>query len=295
MTYEKFIQEVQQLLQARLPQDISLVVQPVLKNNHQVLDGLLFTSPSTNISPTLYLNSYYDSFQQGESLSDICDHICKCYENAKWEEKIDLSFFQDFSKVADSLILKLIHTEKNKELLEQIPHIPYLDLSIVFCYFIPAKTSILHNADTHATILIQNSHLNMWKINTETLYQHAKENTPRLFPTKIFPLTELFGETATDSLSSPPLYVITNPFQFLGATALLYPDTLSRCEKLIEDDFYIIPSSIHELIVLPQNQASSKEYLTALIQEVNQHHVATEEILSDHPYFYSHNTKKIQF
>lgn len=106
-------------------------------------------------------------------------------------------------------------------------------------------------------------------------------------------LLELEEDVPCDTLE-PPIYVLTNQLKFFGASVLLYRDILKKCSDLFKDDFYLIPSSIHEVIALPKELVSSRENLNALIQEVNREHVAPEEILSDHFYFYNYSTGQLQ-
>lgn len=296
MTYEKFIQEIPILLAKYFPEDTTLKVQPILKNNNLLLDGLLITTPSVNISPTIYLNPYYELYRDGCSMSEICQQIMECYEESRIEKDIDISFFQDFSQVKENIICKLISASLNQTLLEQVPYIPYLDLAVVFCYFIPEKNNSISSEQVNATILIHHDHLKLWNITTQDLFQSALENTPRILPARILPMNDLLSELeepAFDEDFIPPIYVITNQLKFLGASVLLYKNILNHCGELFADDFYIIPSSIHEVIFVPKPLVDSTENLNELIREVNRDHVAPEEILSDHCYYYNRSTKTL--
>lgn len=297
MTYEKFIQEIPILLTKYLPEDTTLKVRPVLKNNNLVFEGLLITTPSVNISPTIYLNPYYELYQDGFTLSEICEMIAECYKDSKIDGSVDTSFFEDFSQVKEHIVCKLINVDLNRTLLKQVPYIAYLDLAIVFCYFIPGEKNELASEDVNATILIHHNHLKLWDITTDDLFHLAMENTPRIFPGRIVPMSQLLLELEEDvpcDTLEPPIYVLTNQLKFFGASVLLYRDILKKCSDLFKDDFYLIPSSIHEVIALPKELVSSRENLNALIQEVNREHVAPEEILSDHFYFYNYSTGQLQ-
>lgn len=305
MTYENFIEELLADLALRFPEDTGFLIKRILKNNSLSMDGLLITDPSINISPTIYLPRYYEDYIGGKSISNICDELVTCYEKYKVSQSIDISFFTDFSRVKDNIILKLIHTESNGELLQGIPHITYYDLSVVFCYYVPANTCAVASEETNATILIRNEHIACWNETAESLFALAKENSPRLFPPQMQRLPELLAEiwgdlpeedTAMDDLSEQiPLYVLTNRSRFFGAGALLYEGMLEQCAKKLGSRFYVIPSSIHEVLLLPLSQDIYEEDLNEMIQEVNCHHVAIDEVLSDHVYLYDSQEHSFTF
>ncbi|MDD6194690.1 MAG: DUF5688 family protein [Lachnospiraceae bacterium] len=296
MTYENFIEELLADLTLRFPEKTEFQVKRILKNNGLSMDGLLITDPSINISPTIYLPQYYEEYIDGKSISNICDGLVACYERHKVSQSIDISFFTDFSQVRDNIIFKLIHTESNQELLMDVPHITYYDLSIVFCYYLPANTCQVTSEETNATILIRNEHLIHWDETAESLFILAKKNSPRLFPPQLqrLPelLTDIWGELPEDNISMEevseqiPLFVLTNQSRFFGAGVLLYDNILEQCAKKLGSRFYVIPSSIHEVLLLPFSQDIHEEDLNEMVQEVNCHHVAIDEVLSDHVYLY---------
>lgn len=303
MTYETFKTKLLAQLAQMLPEDTHFEVQRILKNNHLVLDGLLISTPSVNVSPTIYLNYYYETYTDGVPFCDIAERIVACYEKYKLDNSVDVSFFCDFAKVKDYIIFKLVNLEQNTELLQDIPHIPYLDLAIVFCYFLPSGTCDALEESASATILIHNSHMGYWGTCAEDLLQIAKENTPRLFEPQLHPLSDMVldlispldenGMSPDDFALDIPVYVLTNNRKFLGAATLLYHGILEKCAQTLDDDFYIIPSSIHEVLLLPSGIGSSAEDLTALVRDVNENHVAIEEILSNHVYFYNRFERQI--
>ncbi len=305
MTYENFKQKLLEHLATRLPEETRFEVQRILKNNDLVLDGLLISTPSVNISPTIYLNYYYESYTDGMPFCDVVERILTCYEKYKLESSVDVSFFCDFSKVKDHIIFKLVNLEQNTELLKTVPHVPYLDLAIVFCYFIPSNTCDVLKESASATILIHDSHIAYWDKTPYELLQIAKENTPRIFEPRLYPLSDMIYDmmpALDEEVSSPekpemeiPIYVLTNNQKFLGAATLLYHGILEKCAQTLDDDFYIIPSSIHEVLLLPKDCHTSAEDLSSLVREVNENHVAVEEILSNHVYFYNRLTCQIKY
>ena len=132
MVYETFLKTIQSMVQTRLNKKANVSLRRVLKNNGLMLDRLSFTKPGSRLSPTVYLNAYYNEAEEGMPLSIITEQILMVYEtNPGFSEDI-CEELRDFDAVRGRIAYKLIHAAKNKVLLSHVPHIPYLDLAIVF-------------------------------------------------------------------------------------------------------------------------------------------------------------------
>lgn len=294
MTYPEFKEAVIAYIRHALKETAQVSIHPITKNNHIVLDGLTIQENNYNISPTIYLNYYYEEMLAGKPLAVICEHILQTYHSSRPEENIDVRFYTDYENISDKILFKLIHAKKNEELLKEIPHILYLDLAIVFyCLISTTPTG-------SATILIHNQHLNFWNIQTDELYQQALRNTPSLLKVEIKNMNDIMQEFLTDTElddcideDNTPMYVLTNNQKLYGAGCILYSDVLNQFSTKLKTDLYILPSSVHEVILLPATPSTSVEELNQMVCDVNESQVLNEEILSDHVYLYSLSDKTI--
>ena len=134
MTYEFFKKAIREAVQSRLPEGCETQLHTILKNNGTCLDALIIRESQKNISPTIYLRQFYQEYQNGAHLEQLANHILSLYEQHRFNNRIDLSPFQDFHSIKSSIVFRLINYKENEELLQDIPHIPYLDLAIVFYY-----------------------------------------------------------------------------------------------------------------------------------------------------------------
>ena len=132
MVYEMFQTKIANTLRSCLGNDYELMLQKVPKNNGTLLDGLCITKKAQGVSPTIYLNSYYERYREGIPFNSIIKEILEIYQDNSSVTDLDFSILNDFSQLREKVAYKLIHTASNKELLTTIPSIPYLDLSIVF-------------------------------------------------------------------------------------------------------------------------------------------------------------------
>lgn len=293
MTYSEFKQLVLSYLREQLGHSVKISIQPVIKNNHVTFDSLLILEPGCNATPSLYLNYYYDKLKNGADIESVLRLLLDTYQSNKLTENIDVRFFTEYENVSGRILYKLINTSQNKELLQEIPHIKFLDLAIVFYCLVST------NDVGSATILIRNQHLSLWDVTPDMLHQQAAYNTPRLMPPKLIDMNSLLQEFAPDFIDSnsftpSPLYVLTNSEKLYGAAAILNAGILKNFSITKNSDFYILPSSIHEVLLFPANQQLNPAELNKMVQEVNQTQLSREDVLSDHVYYYSLQEQSIQ-
>ncbi len=291
MHYQEFLETVTSLVCFSIPQDTKAELTQVLKNNDTRLDALTFRTPDSDVSPTIYLNPFYQNYLNGADPRDIAEEIVHVWEGALPAATPDLSFFSDYEKVKPRLVYKLVNQKQNRELLSETPWCPFLDLAIVFYCLLSEDTQ------GNATILIRSKHCEIWNVDAETLLTDAQENTPFLLAPEIRSMREmlppLLFPPEADEDHFPPLYVLTNRLKLNGAACLLYDHLLQDFSERIDSDFYILPSSVHEVILMPAKSRTDDDALSSMVCDVNRTQVSSEEYLSDHVYFYSRSERQI--
>lgn len=322
MEYKQFIETVCNVVKESLGKDIEVNLRNVRKNNNVRLESITITEKDSNISPTIYLETYYKEYVSGKQLEDIVCEILKMYKESKVPEKIDIDFFTDYQKVKERIFCKLINKGKNQELLIEVPSRDFLDLSLIGYY------SYENDSIGHGTITIQKSHIEKWGISDEEFMNNAIENTQNILGYEWRNIQDIIKDilrenmkekvmlhTAGESMScseewieqvvdqmvadieeqynSSPMYVLTNCNKFLGAVSMIFPEVLEELGEILNEDYYILPSSIHEVILVPGLEIKEKERLKKLVNEVNVSQVEPEEILSDSVYFYTRSQKKL--
>lgn len=301
MTYKEFKHQVITELETRFPSGTSILIQQISLNNNRKEDVLTILEPGLNISPSIYLEAYFQQLKREIPLSSVISQIYSYYQEHRSSHSIDTSFFTCFDKVRSKIVYKLIHYESNKEFLKEVPWIPYLDLAIVF-YCLLSKTPT-----ENASVLIRNEHLSLWDVSVGELLSLAEKNTPFLLSSCCDSLAELLlplmeqlplqekkdTSNALISSSNVPMYVLTNHQRFQGACCILYDHVLKEIADRLDCDLYILPSSVHEVILMPATVTESVLSLSQMVCEINQAEVASDEILSDHIYYYHRDTDSI--
>ncbi|MEG2349351.1 MAG: DUF5688 family protein [Hungatella sp.] len=297
MVYKTFLHTVQTTLQERLGANYTILVQKIPKNNGTDLDGLCISKIKDRVAPTIYLNAYFEHYQDGIPFDQIIDELIELYTCDTRLPQIDPELLAHFDRLRDKVAYKLIHTKSNEALLTDLPHIPYMDLSIVFYLFLE------ENEYGHMTVLIHHSHLKAWGSTIEELYALAKENTPRLLPISLKNMLDVlkgiakehlgddYREEFVNELISPddqsPLYVLSNTSGLNGACTILYEQQLKSFADLLEQDLVILPSSIHEVLLVPYEEELCFEELASMVQHINQTEVPQADQLSNQIYYYS--------
>lgn len=268
MNYTEFISAVRLEVKKTLGPDVIVELHTAVKNNGTERKGLMIARQGVNISPAIYLEEFYEQYQGGKNIPELADIIRQIYEKVKVQNSYPCENIFSYDKVKDKIVYKLIQKDANKRLLDNVPYIPYLDLAIVF--YVLLETSEFGTA----TLLVKREHLKEWGITEEEMKAAAMVNTPRLLPLKIEKLSEF-------------MYVMTNQVQNHGASALCYPDACKSAWKKIGENYFVIPSSIHEMILVPESYGLSRTQLKTLAKEINATEVEQEEVLSDNIYYYS--------
>ncbi len=289
-----FIDLIKERVQQRLGDTAEVRVRSVLKTNNVRLWGLIITEAGKNISPTIYLESFFEAYSKGTSVDAIVDAIVESYHSVPRELAVNMEFFKDFERVKEKVAYRLVHLESNKELLADVPFIPYLDLAICF-YYAFGDTQIGEGA-----ILIQRSHMEMWNTDEKELFALAQENTSKLYPTEIMRMRTLVEQIlggqeleVLEDMEPASMYVLTNKKRIQGAAVILYPEVLEHIAEKLEQDIYIIPSSVHEVILMPDRGNVDEMAVKDMIYEVNRTQLEPEEVLSDSLYFYNRKDKRI--
>ncbi len=294
MDYQTFLTQVKEYFSNSFPSNCQIKIRQITKNNNLQLDALCILESGQNIAPTIYLNSFYDAMESGElTFTEVVTEITQVHRSHLPENTINSNFFTDFNNVRPHIIFKLIHYQKNHDTLSQIPHIPYLDLAICFCclYDTPAKQ--------HATITIRNEHLKLWDISCEELYEIAVANTKLLLPYVISDMDTFLQQLSKSPLPPlfhpSPMHILTNKETLFGASCLLYENVLRDFSLKYNSSFYILPSSIHEVILIPTDTNEQLATMSSMVRSVNAESVPLEEVLSDHAYFYDIRSHKITY
>lgn len=301
MEYREFTDAVKKQMNQRMTGGVQASLYTAVKNNGKERTGVLIETPGINISPTIYLEEYYESYLKGRSLGQIVEEILNFYNSIRQEESWDCERLRSYEGVRDRVVFKLVNTAKNRKFLSMVPHRSFLDLSIVFYVLLEATS------DGTAALAVSNSHAGQWKVCADTLWADAVRNVKRLLPAELVTmnhaLKEMLGKKAgsagkeeTENLlhgnvrERDGMYILSNSLKSYGAACIAYPNILEMVGEILQADYYVLPSSVHEVIIVPFSPGLDSSELDEMIREINMTQVAEEEVLSSHAYLFKRST-----
>ena len=294
MNYQPFIEEVERRVKEKIKgnETITVYIHTAVKNNGKERKGITVSEKGIHISPTIYLEEYFQQFQEGKPIEKIVEKILQLYEEVKCSHPCEESLLQNYEELKGKFACKLIHRGKNEKLLNDIPYVPWMDLAIVV--FVLLEVSPYGTA----TVLVRKEHLEIWGLTEAQLFDEAKKNTPILLPYQFCPMRKLLREICPYAVDEgeeeeESLYVLSNKLRSFGAASMLYDGILEKVGQKLGENYYILPSSIHEVIVVPESKSPVKQDLEEMVREINETQVEEEEVLSDRVYYFSRKENRL--
>lgn len=305
MRFCEFAKKVQEEAARLCGEAYEVGIQEVRKNNGVTRTGLFLRKEGETVGAVVYLDTYYRCWGRGEGeapIGDVARLVCKAFSDSGREELVAREF-RDFGSLRHRIVYRLVSRERNEELLKEVPWVPFCDLAVVFAVV------LRDGAEGFLTFLIYHQHVELWGTDVETVRRAAKENTPRLLPCRFLSFEDILqrnpgfswpeggisgragkdGDPAGTS-EEEPYYVLTNEKGVNGAAALLYDGVLREISDRFDRDLVLLPSSVHEVIVIPYKGGVRMEDLAAVVHMVNETEVSAEDILSDKVYRYRRET-----
>lgn len=299
MTYEMFKVILERDIKEILPEENRENVRIIReqKNNVQY-DGIICTmeyQDEFEISPVIPISDLYRLYNDGMDYGEIIRNVAAVFQNPEYRQ-INVREIMEKAKNPENLRLCLINTELNKEMLKRAANIPFKDLSIVF------RSRI----DDEKSTILGKGLLKEMGMTAEELYEKVKEIsagtytiTP-LWQTALdkmrndMDMPEAFVTEIEKELEKEPVYIITNQNGKDGAIAMTDTDILDKAAAMLKTDrLSVIPSSVHDIIVMPAEMID-KKYLLDMVKQINRESIILEERLSDNIYGYDSRTKELE-
>lgn len=304
MTFEEFSEALKEEVQNIVKENCHVEIHEIQKNNVGRMPALNIMETGVAISPNFYLKSLYEKFQEHEvSVTELAKKLVELHYESVHSPELEISLpFQNPEELRRRLFFRLVHYEKNRELLEKTAHIKFLDMALVYYVF------VYHDDKTVGSMRVNASLFHHFGWNEEEMYQEVLANTRRLFPEKITSISQFLEELSEADLLDEEFslmdqeslfrqegvsILITNTAGVNGAAVIVYPDLLQKLAGEIGYNLFLLPSSVHEILVLPDNGKLPVGQLEEMVAAVNRECVSPEEVLSDHVYYYNADSDRL--
>ena len=303
MNFEEFINTVKDTIKNYLPEEYKDAEVKLLENRklNTHYTGLTVTRKGDTLAPTINLNALFENYgQQTENnLASVMEEVASVIQHTPG--KFDIGRVMDYDSVKKNLFMKLSAAEKNADILDHAPHIIKEDLAITFHIMLDQSEA------GAATTMIKDQMLEAYGVDLQQLYQDALHNSPVIAPAQIENMGEVLERMMLEDMKAAgapaeviqemekdlqetsrdnPMTVITNDRSTDGAAAIFYPGVMDQLGERMKGDYFILPSSVHEILVVPDDGNISFRELTDMVKEVNRTQVAPEDRLTDQVYHY---------
>ena len=203
---------------------------------------------------------------------------------------------QNYDVMKNKLVMEVVSAETNAELLETVPHKDIEDMAVIY------RFDVKDIVGEGASVIVTNKMLDNYDITPDQLHADAVKNAPEIRPIVIQGMAEVLAkqmgveDLEMLGLNVPPeqeqIFVASVPDNVHGAGVLAYEDFMDKAsERVGNQSFFILPSSIHELLIVPDNGMMDLRSLEQMVREVNATTVDPSDKLTDNVYHYDAKDK----
>ena len=301
MNFNEFVNEVKGNIKLFLPKDYENAEVSTMECHklNRAYTGLMVRKEGELLTPTINLNQLYEAYktQPGVTMETVCRKIADIVLEAPIQ--VDLKAILNYENVKDKLFIRVSSAETNKEVLEIVPHQLKEDLAITY------HVAVGKDQDGLSSMLITNEMMKEYGVTQEQIHEDAMKSSPRvmvpevssigvlideIYQKNILMLTpderEMLLETLQESSEMPTFFVVTNTERVNGAGVIFYPEFMDNMGELLGNNFFILPSSIHQMLILPDDGQVDAEMLRDMVKEVNATQVAPAERLTNDVYHF---------
>lgn len=298
-----FAEYIKEHIKEYLPpeyQDAVVSTERVTKSNDRVLTGLTIQKKGERTAPAIYLEPFAELMENGLSKYDVLQQIAKIQITYKDQLPMEVSELESYESMRPMLSIQMCDPDTNREYLKDKPHVSCGELAAFY------RIQVASDDNGTASVAVTENLMELWGITKEQLHQDAVQAENARNSICFYDMEDLvFGPMVSDkpenlfhrteplNIGFTPLYVLTNQDKTNGAGVLVQDGVLEKIGELIGTNFYILPSSIHEVLIVPDNGNMQLAELEDMVREVNATQVAPEDLLSDKVQYYDREAKTL--
>lgn len=280
MGYEVFKKVVTTRIKEFLPSvyaefDVEVVTVPKINGMREAMVLTFETDGCRMSGPNIYFDDLYAMFSDSGELEGLLDSVAELIVECTGTQNFSKHSSFSLKNYRENIVHMLISTEMNIELLKTVPHREFLDLSVIYRLAIPDPDGC-----GYTTALITNDMLSELEVTVEELDELAEKNSRKELPTQVFNI-------------GPFLSMMTTEAKMYGAINLLRLDEIRKVADKMNGNLYILPSSVHDLMVLKDNKQYSEGGFFEMVKSGNKECNAIDENLSANIYYYDRTKDRV--
>lgn len=282
--YKKFRTRLMNALDTELGDGIKVSTKEIASSGDNPIEACSISIKGKKFTPVFYPAYFYDKYRSGTPFLQIIEDVKDSIRFSS-EEAFDERDVKEYSLAKGHIIPKFVNRKENDSWVSSVVNTEYLDFSVIFIYVIRADGEEL------VSFTVSWDMLSDWEIDVKTLLHDSIQTAMRLFPLSIQSIEDVLGLSDGDYFRT--FYVLSNSRRHYGAVAMLYDHALLDFAKRIGDNFHIIPSSVHEVLLVPDSLHIPADELDEMLVDVNSSIVRDDEVLSDSVYYYDRRTDSV--
>lgn len=293
MRFEEFVNTVVEKIKEYLPatfKDASVETQVVVKGNDMTMTGLTIRSEGSTICPMIYLEEFFEVYQAGEEMKAVLEKIAEIRVGTEIPDALfDIDQILRFDQAKERIVPRVVGREWNELLLQQRPYTEIEDLAVTYHILMGQGENGI------SSIPVTNEMMKSWGTDAEELHKVALSNMKSLLPTTFRGMSSVMkamvtGEEEGMALdgfdpSDEAMFILSNRENMFGATAILDKGIMERIAEAV-GEAYILPSSIHEMLIVPKTADMDASDLVEMVRTANESVVMPKDRLSNHIYRY---------
>lgn len=301
MNYEKFKSDLKNLLEIELANrsiDVEEMHEENIEKMNESYDAIVIKPAGASVATIIHLKEAFEAFKSGTELremilgareedAELKAMVKSIADEMENEPQFDMSIFDDYKQVKSRLSMQIVSAKRNAELLDDVPHERIEDMAVVYRILMTQPGS----GNETVTTLVTNKMLKKYGITDSQLKKDAMRNAPNIKPVKIRDMSETIKdfdlELAPDvSVEDGKIFVASVADNVYGAAVIAYPNFLNTIAAMLRSDFFVLPCSIHEVILIKDDGDMDPDDLKNLVTAVNAAQVDPSDQLTDNVYHY---------
>ena len=302
MEKNEFYESMRKKIEEKLPENIraegKLVIKEARKNNDVMMHGIMISREGGGGSPIIYIDDAYDLYQSGRSVEELApaaaDAFCKAWEDQSCVDRLSLRY----EDIKDRIFYRITDVQRNRGRLSEMKY------SLAECGFAKIYSIAVSK---EGSIPITNSLAAEYGYDPKKIFKDAERNTPEMYPAVFEDLKDIVMDLAMPGSprltllseresfeKSSDMYLLSSRDMTNGAATIFYPDVKEKIAEVIDDSYYVLPSSTHELMIVPCKSGIPPEHLRQTVRKVNEIMGTETEVLSDRIMKYDRDMKELK-
>lgn len=298
-----FADEIASGIMKYFPEDRQMQCRVVetTKNNNVNRVAITFHEAGGSVGPVIYMEPFREAAINGRPMSEIMGEIADIVSRSRDKTELIGSLdYGDYEGIKEYLSVTLINGRDNRQMLSHMLYRQMEDLALILELKFPMKDGV-------GSVKVSHELAERWAVDTDVLFEQAEINVMKAEPARLQNIEDVLSQIGTDGKETENLldredsetktigiYVLSNRSKVKGAGVISYPGVMEKVDHLFPNGFYILPSSIHELLVVPKSPDLDPKGLGEMVREINRSEVAKEDQLSDRVYTYDRDAKTIR-